>query len=733
MIKLKNVSKFYYSNGMITSGFSKVSIELTQGEFVVITGESGSGKTTLLNVLSGLDGYEEGELYIDGKETSHYTAADFEEYRKKYIGNIFQSFNLINSYTVYQNIELPLLVNGSKKYDIKEKILSIIEKVGLTDQTNTKCSKLSGGQKQRVAIARALAKETPVIVADEPTGNLDSVSAKGVVDLLKDISTDKLVVVVTHNAEQFAGHATRIVKMSDGKIVEDRLIKPFKQVEMEHNLESKTITLGSRIRLGIRNAFNIIPKFLLLLLVFIFVVISTISAYTGFQNQNDEQSKFGYNQFFVNYADDRIVIKKEGNVAITPEDFEALGALENVKYIVQNDVVTDSNLAIVSKTVYMDGFPKSADTYTGVPDYGRMPESKSEVMVAGDARYMFPVEDIESMLGKKYQIYLTEGGQPVTVTLVGIKNQQDTDMRGTGEIYFTSAMMNQIILETYRTNSQMKVTINDKIYDGNYEYRIVSNKNVPRGEAYVPEEVNYLYQNGYSLNRIIKISVDNIYFKSGVSPKITQRLNKNNIQRLTGYKNYDEHSMEIFINNKDFAKLFQQGSYQSSVYVNNVKNVEETARQIEALGFQSLVLKNYLQDYGGEEITQIIQIPFLIIFVVGIFFVAYFVTRLILKSRGVYFTTLRILGLDKENTKRILDIELFTVVTIAYGLVLGMLTLINRKVIDIPYVKSLVEYLTAGDYIILYAVLLFMAFLLSRRFAKRLFKKSAKVTFREEA
>jgi len=733
MIKLKNVSKFYYSNGMITSGFSKVSIELNQGEFVVITGESGSGKTTLLNVLSGLDGYEEGELYIDGKETSHYTAADFEEYRKKYIGNIFQSFNLINSYSVYQNIELPLLVNGSKKRDIKEKVLSIIDKVGLTDQTNTKCSKLSGGQKQRVAIARALAKETPVIVADEPTGNLDSASAKGVVDLLKAISTDKLVVVVTHNAEQFAGHATRIVKMSDGKIVEDRPIKPFKQIEMDHNLESKKITLSSRIRLGIRNAFNIVSKFLLLLLVFVFLVMSTISAYTGFQNQNDEQSKFGYNQFFVNYADDRIVIKKEGNAAITPEDFEALTSLKNVKYIVQNDVVTDSNLAMVSKTVYMDGFAKSAATYTGSVDYGRMPESKNEVMIAGDARYMFPVEDIESMLGKKYQLYLTEGGQTVTVTLVGIKNQQDVNMRGTGEIYFTDALLNQLIIETYRSRSQMKVIINDKIYDGNYEYRIVSNKNVPRGEAYVPEEMNYLYQNGYSLNRIIKISVDNIYFKSTVSPKISQRLNKNNIQRLTGYKNYDEHSMEIFINNKDFEKLFLQGSYQSSVYVNNVKNVEETARQIEELGFQPLVLKNYLQDYGGEEITKIIQIPFLIIFVVGIFFVAYFVTRLILKSRGVYFTTLRILGLDKENTKRILDIELFTVVTIAYGLVLGMLTLINRKVIDIPYVKSMVEYLTAGDYIILYAVLLFMAFLLSRRFAKRLFKKSAMVTFREEA
>ena len=169
MLKLKNVSKFYYNKGIVASGFSKINLELNIGEFVVITGESGSGKSTLLNVISGLDTYEEGEMYINGEETSHYTERDFEDYRRKYIANIFQSFNLINSYTVYQNVELVLLLNGYKRKDIKKKVLEIIDKVGLTEFKNTKVSKLSGGQKQRVAIARAIIKETPIIVADEPT------------------------------------------------------------------------------------------------------------------------------------------------------------------------------------------------------------------------------------------------------------------------------------------------------------------------------------------------------------------------------------------------------------------------------------------------------------------------------------------------------------------------------------------------------------------------------------
>ena len=150
MIKLRNVSKFYYSKGMIASGISKVNLDFDLGEFVVITGESGSGKSTLLNVISGLDSYEEGEMYINGQETSHYLAADFEEYRKKYIGNIFQNFNLVNSYTVYQNIELILRINGYRKEEIQRRVDEIIDRVGLSAFRRTKVSKLSGGQRQRV-------------------------------------------------------------------------------------------------------------------------------------------------------------------------------------------------------------------------------------------------------------------------------------------------------------------------------------------------------------------------------------------------------------------------------------------------------------------------------------------------------------------------------------------------------------------------------------------------------
>ena len=225
MITLKNVSKYYYQKGVIASGFTKLNLKLEIGEFVVITGESGSGKSTLLNVISGLDSYEEGEMYINGHETSHYTESDFEEYRRKYISNIFQNFNLVNSYTVFQNIELALLIHGKTGKEAKNRAIELIKQVGLFKYKNTKASKLSGGQKQRVAIARALANDTPIIIADEPTGNLDSKTAKDIMKLLYEISENKLVIIVTHNIELVDQFATRKIKMHDGRILEDKVIE----------------------------------------------------------------------------------------------------------------------------------------------------------------------------------------------------------------------------------------------------------------------------------------------------------------------------------------------------------------------------------------------------------------------------------------------------------------------------------------------------------------------------
>ena len=191
MITLKNVSKYYKTEAGVSVGLYKANLELELGEFIAIVGESGSGKSTLLNVISGLDSYEEGEMLINNEPTSHYEIADWEQYRKTNVGFVFQNYNIIDSYTVLQNVMLALEFQGYPKDKMKSRALELIEQVGLTHRKNSKTARLSGGEKQRTVIARALAKDCPVIVCDEPTGNLDSESGAKIMKLLHDISKER--------------------------------------------------------------------------------------------------------------------------------------------------------------------------------------------------------------------------------------------------------------------------------------------------------------------------------------------------------------------------------------------------------------------------------------------------------------------------------------------------------------------------------------------------------------
>ena len=372
MIKLDKVSKYYYSNGMVSSGISKVSLEFNMGEFIAITGASGSGKSTLLNVISGLDTYEDGEMYINGKETSHYTEREYEDYRRNYIGNIFQNFNLINSYTVYQNVELVLLLNGYKRREVKSRIFDILKKVGLYKYRHTKVSKLSGGMKQRVAIARCLAKDTPIIIADEPTGNLDSRSAESIIKLLSEISEYKLVIIVTHNYDQVSEYVTRKITMHDGRVIEDNKIKEYKKVDNFNLSTNKDAKIVSKLRLGIRNTFNILPKFLLLSFVYLFIIFAISMTYASFQKGADESSISGSNSFFnTKDLEKRIIIRKLDGTNITDEEYESISHINNVDYIVRDDLVLDNQIDIYDNDVYLYGYANEASMFKGKVDLGR--------------------------------------------------------------------------------------------------------------------------------------------------------------------------------------------------------------------------------------------------------------------------------------------------------------------------------------------------------------------------
>ena len=220
-IKLQNISKYYYSETAVTQALQGINLEFRMGEFVAITGESGSGKSTLLRIISGMDTFDDGELYVDGQPTFQYDEDDWEEYRRTKIGFVFQDYSLIGHYTAKENIVSALLIMGVPEKEAGDKAIHYLERVGLSAQRDQRASKLSSGQKQRLSIARALAKDTDIIVADEPTGNLDSETGAQIVKLLRDLSQDHLVIMVTHNYEQVEKYVTRKVRLHDGSLILD--------------------------------------------------------------------------------------------------------------------------------------------------------------------------------------------------------------------------------------------------------------------------------------------------------------------------------------------------------------------------------------------------------------------------------------------------------------------------------------------------------------------------------
>ena len=231
MLEIKNISKSYVTGTFTQKALDNFSLKFRREEFVSILGQSGSGKTTLLNIIGGLDKYDEGDLIINDKSTKSFKEKDWDAYRNNCIGFIFQNYNLITHISILENIEMGMTLSGVGSKEKREKALEALRKVGLEEHAHKKPNQLSGGQMQRVAIARALATDPDIILADEPTGALDSKTSQQIMKLIKEISKDKLVIMVTHNRQLAEEYSTRIVELKDGKLISDS--NPIKKVEKD--------------------------------------------------------------------------------------------------------------------------------------------------------------------------------------------------------------------------------------------------------------------------------------------------------------------------------------------------------------------------------------------------------------------------------------------------------------------------------------------------------------------
>lgn len=723
MLELKNVSKFYYKKGIVSSGISKVSLKFDMGEFIAITGESGSGKSTLLNVISGLDTYEEGEMYVNGEETSHYNEEDYEEYRKKYIGNIFQSFNLVNSYTVYQNVELVLLINGETRRSVKHKVIDILKKVDLYKYRHTKVSKLSGGMKQRVSIARCLAKDTPIIIADEPTGNLDSKNAKSVLKLLYEISKYKLVIVVTHNFEQISEYATRRITMHDGSVIEDMKLKDKNEVKEVNTSKFKKTKVISNLRLGIRNTFNIVPKFLLLTFVYLFVLISIVGVYSAFLEL--ESANNAYNSFFNETdANKRVIVKKKDNSSFTNEEINRLKSISNVEKVITNDYVYYYSMSLIDyENIFLDSNFMKLEEFKGKLKYGRMPLNDNEIIVSGSKENYY-IEDMGSELINK-EVSINSGSDEIKVKIVGVSVFEKYNWMVTS--YVSDKIYNYVENHVEQVYGTTKVFISDN--SQNVNPNIKTSDILSEGQVYISENYSYNCKSYNCMKDSLNIKFSNMYTNKEISLSNVKVYNKNNFKKIFGSE-YDDMDT-IYLSNNDYDKLYKNNNiYQVSLFVKDVRNIDKTMNELN--DYVSFSLNNVKQDGALVQVIKIVKTIVITILVIVLFFVSYFVIKLIMKSRNKYFTTIRILGGSYIEVKRLLQIELLNVTNIVYLVFLVISLFIKNDIIVSESIKNMLFYINLKEYVIVYLILSLMSYLTSSRYSRKIFKRSVITTYNEE-
>ncbi|MDO5449171.1 MAG: ATP-binding cassette domain-containing protein, partial [Clostridia bacterium] len=714
-------------------GFSKVSLEFDVGEFVAITGESGSGKSTLLNVISGLDTYEEGEMYINGEETSHYTEKDFEDYRRKYIGNIFQNFNLVNSYTVYQNVELVLLLSGMKRRDAKVRANELIERCGLADYRNTKASKLSGGQKQRVAIARALAKDTPIIIADEPTGNLDSESAADIIKLLSEIAKDKLVIIVTHNFDQVEPYITRKIKMHDGKVLEDTKLREIAS-DIEPSLASTdNIRFFSRLRLGVRNAFNIPVKFLLLTFVFVFVTLALVLEMSIYQSELYENELLGYNYYFSNTSENRLVIKQKSDddtaKPFDDSDIEKLSKVSNVKIVEKNDVLMDNQATFEDEhsNFYIYGIPQNIENYDmGELDYGRMPENENEILVVTTKNsYTIPSSEkgIKEFMNTELFRYnrmdwSRDMDKPFKVVGIKLINNSDSPViRAYQSIFYLGdSVIDEMRVESNRIFSQLNIEFQGVTYDPNTRwpmFNVLSSSKVESGTCWVSDGYNAYVKGGYSAQgKDMTLKVHSKYYDDELNLTIAKIYNKSSFSsayEMEKNLRYDDYEGYILVNEDDLKQLFDKETYQVCVFVDDAMKVDKTANDIRDLGYDVLVIKDTLYNDGSGAILQLLNKVIILGVAIVFLIISYFVIRIILKSRNVYYSTIRMLGANVGVSRSLLIIDMMVCAGIGYFVVIGAVKLLNIWLSDTYILATIAQFMTVPQYALIFAIVILIS------------------------
>ncbi len=729
MLKLDQVSKYYRSPETVTQALRRVSLSMHAGEFVVITGESGSGKSTLLNVISGLDTYEEGELYINGEETSYFTKEDWEYYRSQYIGFIFQNYNIIDAYTVYQNVLAALIIQGYAPDKRKERAMELIEKVGLKDQAHQKSSTLSGGQKQRVSIARALAKDAPIIVADEPTGNLDKESGKRIIALLKEVSQEKLVIMVTHSFDHVKDHATRRIRLFDGEINEDKVLKPQPEKNVKPSTMSEGMLLKEQLYIAFKNLLSAPKRLVLTMAISLFIVAIFSLAYGSYVQSSASPNQFTFGSYlFNNHHESRIIAYRYDNQPFSELELNQIQALPGVSTVVLFDPLLDMYLYSETDFVSFNPLPSAVLSTRDLRE-GRFPQSINEIVVPSQSD--LEVGDRISLNLNTYPRYgwwdRPDGMDP------GMAVVREFEVVG---VYRAQTVRYAIVHDDFFTEPIHQIqTLQGAMNDIHFELILSGTRQFLFGQTFAFIIDNQLDDNTIVIaqNLATKVGLD----PSGEHAQITFKhpfiTNPNPVSVTLLRDTNTSHQNTLTLSETTLLSLYQSEIKQISIIAPDALRLPQTMTALE--NQHPEVQLNHLASFEPTWnfdlgiFGRVMSTIGIIMLLLAMYFITYLSLRNIMQSRKKDYVIFRSIGASKRDLNRITLIELILVFSFAASLVyLGLF--INALIPSV--IPNFLNFYTFTDYLFAFILLLALAVLLGLRFNKHIFQDSVITALRVE-
>lgn len=720
MLKLNNIKKDYKTGDFVQHALKGISLNFRENEFVAILGPSGSGKTTLLNIIGGLDRYTIGDLIIDGKSTKKFKDKDWDAYRNHAIGFVFQSYNLIGHISVLENVEMGMTLSGMGSSLRKKKALSLLEKVGLKEHAHKKPNQLSGGQMQRVAIARALANDPKIILADEPTGALDSKTSKQIMELIKEISKDKLVIMVTHNRELAESYATRIVEMKDGELINDS--KPFKDDKKSGNLKiTKTaMSFLTALRLSFGNirtkkGRTILTAFASSIGIIGIALILSLSNGFNIEVENFEQDSLSQSPIMITnqtmQMDEETFNELKGSVEKNkyPDDKEVYAQDDITDTIVHTNKITEDyvnyidsmNMDNVSGISYIKGtninlISKNGDKYDLVFD------NSSSNMMSQMTSSVLPENpnDENSLISKNYDILAGDiSDEAGLVLFVNSRNQVSASiLEGLG---FDENVSFEDLL-----NKEFKIAYNDDYY-----------KQI--GDNFIPEtDLSKIYNSDNSITvkimAIVRGKEDKELITGGsglyyTDALVNEVINKNKSSEIVkaqkdadynvlthqkfdesftkdtflGYLGADVVPSAIYIYPKDFETKDEIISYLDDY--NDGKNEEDVVQYTD--------MAEMISSLSGDimDAITIVLIAFSSISLVVSSIMIGIITYISVLERTKEIGILRALGARKKDITRVFNAETFII-----GIFSGVLGVVIAYFLTIP-TNIIIENLSGLD------------------------------------